>query len=130
MGFLQMGAAQKDRVQHAVSSSSQLDDFQRESVLDFLQGKQTAQSSGEITGMLKAMLEEMEGDLKSATADEASAAKSFSELSAAKSAEIAAATSAIESETKAFLADLGKQCAAKKAAWGERQAMRAEEIRR
>merc|ERR1719240_1748982 len=91
MGFLQMGAAQKDRVQHAVSSSSQLDDFQRESVLDFLQGKQTAQSSGEITGMLKAMLEEMEGDLKSATADEASAAKS---------AEIAAATSAIESKTK------------------------------
>jgi uncharacterized coiled-coil DUF342 family protein len=155
MGFLQMGAAQKDRVQHAVSSSSQLDDFQRESVLDFLQGKQTAQSSGEITGMLKAMLEEMEGDLKSATADEASAAKSFSELSAAKSAEIAAATSAIESKTKragecaveivqtqddledteadvaetqAFLADLGKQCAAKKAAWGEMQAMRAEEI--
>ena len=60
MGFLQMGAAQKDRVQRAVSSSSQLDDFQRQSVLDFLQGQSTAQSSGEITGMLKAMLEEME----------------------------------------------------------------------
>merc|ERR1719263_2617078 len=116
--------------------------------MDLLQGKQTAQSSGEITGMLKAMLEEMEGDLKSATADEATAAKGFSDLSAAKNAEIASATSAIESKTKragevaveivqtqddveeteAFLADLGKQCAAKKAAWGERQAMRAQEV--
>merc|ERR1719310_2639477 len=101
------------------------------------------------------MLEEMEGDLKSATADEASATKAFSDLSAAKNAEIASATSAIESKTKragevaveivqtqddvedteadvaeteAFLADLGKQCAAKKAAWGERQAMRAQEV--
>ena len=41
-----------------------------------------------------------QGDLKSATADEASAAKGFSDLSAAKNAEIASATSAIESKTK------------------------------
>merc|ERR1719181_2423261 len=59
MGFLQMGAEQQDRVERVVSQSSQMDDFQRQSVMDFLQGKQTAQSSGEITGMLKAMLEEM-----------------------------------------------------------------------
>jgi len=153
--FMQMGSEQKNRMERVVSQSSQVDDFQRESVMDLLQGKQTAQSSGEITGMLKAMLEEMEGDLKSATADEATAAKGFSDLSAAKNAEIASATSAIESKTKragevaveivqtqddvedteadvaeteAFLADLGKQCAAKKAAWGERQAMRAQEV--
>ena len=37
-------------------------------------------------------------------------------------------TEADVAETQAFLADLGKQCAAKKAAWGEMQAMRAEEI--
>merc|ERR1719473_1696160 len=150
-----MDSTQKSRVQRVVASTTALDDFQRDSVLEMLQGQQTAQSSGEITGMLKAMLEEMEGDLKSATADEASAAKGFSDLSAAKSAEIASATSAIESKTKragevaveivqtqdnledteadvaetqAFLADLGKQCAEKKAAWGERQKMRAEEI--
>merc|ERR1719456_247033 len=155
MGFIQMAASQKTVVERVVSQSNQVDDFQRESVLELLQGKETAQSSGEITGMLKAMLEEMEGDLKSATADEATAAKGFSDLSAAKNAEIAAATSAIESKTKragevaveivqteddledtenevaetqAFLADLGKQCAAKKAAWGEMKAMRAEEI--
>merc|ERR1719262_718393 len=153
--FLQMGSEQKSRVERVVSQSNQVDDFQRQSVMDLLQGKQTAQSSGEITGMLKAMLEEMEGDLKSATADEATAAKGFSDLSAAKNAEIASATSAIESKTKRagegaveivqteddledtdadvtetqkFLADLGKQCAEKKAAWGERQAMRAQEI--
>ena len=41
-----------------------------------------------------------QGDLKSATADEASASKAFSDLSAAKNAEIASATSAIESKTK------------------------------
>merc|ERR1719243_498935 len=113
------------------------------------------QSSGEITGMLKAMLEEMEGDLKSATENEESAAKSFSDLSAAKNAEIASATSAIESKTKragevaveivqtqddledteeeaketqAFIGDLATQCAEKKADWAERQKMRAEEI--
>merc|ERR1719456_340920 len=153
--FMQMGSEMERRVERAVSQSNQVDDFQRESVLDLLQGKQTAQSSGEITGMLKAMLEEMEGDLKSATADEASAAKAFSDLSAAKSAEIASATSAIESKTKragevaveivqtqddledteaevseteAFLGDLGKQCAEKKAEWSERQKMRAEEV--
>merc|ERR1719454_2746607 len=155
MGFLQMGAEQQDRVERVVSQSSQLDDFQRQSVMEFLQGKQTAQSSGEITGMLKAMLEEMEGDLKSAQADEASAAKSFSELSSAKASEIAAATSAIESKTKRagevaveivqteddledtqadlaetqkFLGDLATQCASKKAEWGERQKLRAEEV--
>merc|ERR1719487_47324 len=138
-----------------VSSTSELDDFQRESVMDFLQGKESAQSSGEITGMLKAMLEEMEGDLATAKKDEATAVSGFEELSAAKAAEIEAATAAIEAKTKRsgevavevvqtaddvedtqadvaettkFLADLDKQCAAKKAEWAERQKMRAEEI--
>merc|ERR550514_289045 len=77
--FLQMAASQKAVLERAVASTSQLDDYQRESVTDFLQGKQTAQSSGEIMGMLKAMLEE---------------------LSAAKAAEISSATSAIEAKTK------------------------------
>merc|ERR1719371_109106 len=153
--FLQMGAEQKSRVERVVSQSNQMDDFQRESVLDLLQGKETAQSSGEITGMLKAMLEEMEGDLATAKKDDATAVIGFEELSSAKSAEIASATSAIESKTKragevavevvqtkddmedteaevketqAFIGDLAKQCAEKKADWAERQKMRAEEI--
>merc|ERR1719191_527630 len=101
------------------------------------------------------MLEEMEGDLKTARSDEASAVASFEELSAAKTAEIQAATAAIEAKTKRsgevavevvqtaddledtqadvaetqkFLGDLGKQCAAKKAEWSERQKLRAEEV--
>merc|ERR1719160_2256866 len=153
--FLQMGASQKEVVQRMVSSTSQLDEFQRESVMDLLQGKETAQTSGEITGMLKAMLEEMEGDLATAKKDDATAVIGFEELSSAKSAEIASATSAIESKTKragevavevvqtkddledteaevketqAFIGDLAKQCVEKKADWAERQKMRAEEI--
>merc|ERR1719238_286128 len=98
--FLQMGAAQKATVQRMVAATSAIDDFQRESVMDLLQGKESAQSSGEITGMLKAMLEEMEGDLATAKKDEATAASGFEDLSAAKEAEIASATSAIESKTK------------------------------
>merc|ERR1719281_1495626 len=144
MGLIQMASSQKEVVQRMVSSTSQLDDYQRESVMDLLQGKETAQSSGEIMGMLKAMLEEMEGDLATAKKDEATAVAGFEELSAAKEAEIASATSAIESKTKragevavevvqtkddledteeetaettAFLGDLGKQCAEKKADW-------------
>merc|ERR1719395_38961 len=101
------------------------------------------------------MLEEMEGDLASAKADEASAVSAFDDLSKAKNSEISAATSAIESKTKRagevaveivqteddledteadvaetqkFLGDLGKQCAEKKASWGERQTMRAQEM--
>merc|ERR1719172_415511 len=153
--FLQMGSSQKAVLERAVAASSQLDEFQRESVMDLPQGKETAQSSGEITGMLKAMLEEMEGDLATAKKDEATSAAGFEELSAAKAAEIASATSAIESKTKrsgevavevvqtkddmedtekeaketqAFIGDLAAQCAEKKGDWAERQKMRAEEV--
>merc|ERR1719301_109465 len=135
--------------------TSTLDDYQRESVTDFLQGKESAESSGEIMGMLKAMLEEMEGDLATAKKDEASSVTGFEELSAAKSAEISSATSAIESKTKrsgevavevvqtkddledteaevketqSFIGDLATQCAEKKGDWAERQKMRAEEV--
>ena len=43
---------------------------------------------------------ETQGDLSTAEKDEATAAAGFEELSAAKAAEIASATSAIESKTK------------------------------
>merc|ERR1719478_77371 len=86
---------------------------------------------------------------------EKAATKGFEELAAAKKAEIAAASEAIESktvrsgdlavsvtttaddiedttaemkETEAFLANLASQCALKKKEWAARQAMRAEEI--
>merc|ERR1719487_1485950 len=101
------------------------------------------------------MNDEMKSDLKTAESDEAKASKGFEELSAAKTAEVAAATSAIESKTKRsgelaveivqaadsiedekkevaeteqFLGDLGKQCAEKKGEWAERTKLRAEEV--
>merc|ERR1719274_350702 len=80
--FMQISSSQKTILQRMVAATTTLDDYQREGATNFLQGKESAQSSGEIMGMLKAMLEEMEGD------------------SAAKAAEIASATSAIESKTK------------------------------
>merc|ERR1719159_1540680 len=153
--LMQMGTSQKLVLLRAVAATTTLDEYQREGATAFLQGKESAQSSGEIMGMLKAMLEEMEGDLSTAEKDEAAAIAGFEELSAAKAAEIASATSAIESKTKrsgevavevvqtkddledtlaevketeAFLGDLGKQCAEKKADWSERQKMRAEEV--
>merc|ERR1719265_315020 len=105
--------------------------------------------------MLKAMLEEMQGDLSRAQKEEAAAQQGFEELSAAKASEIAAATKAIESksqragqvavevvqtgddvedttadleETQKFLADLAGQCKSKKAEWAERQTLRANEV--
>merc|ERR1719156_446358 len=97
----------------------------------------------------------MSADAAATKKDEAASAEGYSELKAAKTAEVNAATSAIEqktkrsgelaveiaqteddledteaevAETEKFLGDLASQCAAKKAEWSERQKMRAEEV--
>merc|ERR1719299_189714 len=156
--FLQ-STAKKTLLIQAVQKTQAVDDYQRDELLGLLQGTNPfgaySGQSGEIVGMLKAMKDEMAGDLKSTVADEEAAAKGFEELSAAKKQEIAAAGEAIESktvrsgelavsvtttaddiedttaemkETQAFLANLGAQCALKKKEWAERQSVRAEEI--
>merc|ERR1719199_547613 len=154
--FLQMPSNMVSLVETAVERSSAVDDFQKQDIMALLQGKQEySPQSGQITGMLKAMLDEMSGDLKTTNSDEATAAQGFADLKAAKTSEVNAATSAIEqktrrsgelaveiaqteddledtqaevAETEKFLGDLGAQCAAKKAEWSERQKMRAEEV--
>jgi len=154
--FLQLPQEQKQLVQRLIATSSDADDFQKQDALSMLQGQsQAGGSTDQIIGMLKAMQEEMEGDLKSAQETEATAKSSFAELSAAKASEIEAATAAIESktgrsgqvavevvqtaddledtqadvaETQKFLGDLAQQCSAKKAEWSERQKLRAEEV--
>jgi len=153
--FMQMGSEQKALVQRLVESSETVDDYQRSEITDLLQNKAGMQSTDAIVGMLKAMQEEMEGDLKAAEEAEATAVSDFESLSSAKASEVAASTSAIESKTKragevavqivqtqddledtladvketqAFLGDLAAQCSAKKAEWSERQTMRAEEV--
>merc|ERR1719486_539884 len=150
--FLQTGV-RADRIIKVARSSHAVGDFEREEVLSMLQGK--TQASGEILGMLKAMLDEMDGDYKGAISDEEAAEKGYKELEAAKQAEISAASSAIEAktarsgelavavvttkddiedttaemeDTQAFLANLGAQCATKKKEWAERSKVRAEEI--
>merc|ERR1719281_1143097 len=92
--FMQISSSQKAVLERMVGATTTLDDYQRDGMMAFVQGKESAQSSGEIMGMLKAMLEEMEGDLATAEKDEATAVAGFEELSAAKAAEIASATSA------------------------------------
>merc|ERR1719271_1041097 len=153
--FMQMPKSSSSRVQTAVERSSQVDDFQKQTILDLLQGKQSDTSSGQITGMLKAMLDEMSADAASVKKDEASSSEGYGELKAAKTAEVNAATSAIEkktkrsgelaveiaqteddledtkaevAETEKFLGDLATQCKSKKDEWAERQKMRAEEV--
>merc|ERR1719421_1847030 len=156
--FLQ-SAGKKTLLIQAAQKTQAVDDYQRDELLGFLQGTNPfgaySGQSGEIVGMLKAMKDEMAGDLKSTVAAEEAAVKGFEELSAAKKQEIAAASEAIESktvrsgelavsvtttaddiedttaemkETQAFLANLGAQCAEKKKEWAERQSMRAEEV--
>jgi len=155
LGFLQMSGAAKNRVIAMVGNSMKTDDYEKQQIIALLQGKSGATGSGEILGMLKAMKDEMEGDLKTANSDEATAKAGYEDLVAAKTSEVDAATSAIESKTKRsgelaveiaqcaddiedttaevaetdkFLGDLGTQCAEKKAEWGTRQQMRAEEV--
>merc|ERR1719262_1914254 len=157
--FMQMSKGNLQRLRSVVESRD-MSDMDRSVVLDLLQGKQNpfgaySGQSGEIVGMLKAMKDEMAGDLKGTVAAEEAAAAGFEELAAAKKAEIAAASEAIESktvrsgelavsvtttaddiedttaemkETQAFLANLSVQCAEKKKEWAERQSMRAEEV--
>jgi len=144
---------------HMFRATRTIDDFQKNEVVSMLQGKNPfgdyGAQSGEIVGMLKAMKDEMDGDLNGAISDEETAAKGFEELSAAKNAEIDASSSAIEAKTaragelavsvvttaddvldttkemegtEAFVANLASQCALKKKEWAARQSMRAEEI--
>ena len=95
--FMQMPKASSSRVQTAVERSSQVDDFQKQTILDLLQGKAgVTDSSAQITGMLKAMLDEMSADAATTKKDEATSVEGYGELKAAKTAEVNAATSAID----------------------------------
>merc|ERR1719247_2770501 len=99
--FIQQNKDSVARVMKVVKSATSVDEYEKNEVLDLLQGKQNpfgdySAASGEIVGMLKAMKDEMDKDLDGAIGDEETAAKGFEELAAAKNAEISAA---IESKT-------------------------------
>jgi len=112
-------------------------------------------ASGQITGILKQMSDTMQKNLETATTEENAAIKDFEGLVAAKTKEINALGSEVESKTsrigelgvqlvtlkedlddttkslaedEAFLADLEKNCKTKEDEWAKRQAIRAEEV--
>merc|ERR1719380_203339 len=129
---------------------------QNEEVLAFIsQGMGYAPASGEITGILKTMHDEMTADFKEEKAAEEAAIKAYDELIASKTKEVNALTKALEEkmtrvgelaveivqmkndlgdteqaliEDKKFLADLSKNCATKQAEWDEIVKTRNEEL--
>jgi len=139
-----------------VAKNKDLDDDERQTLTAFLQGDASyAPSSGEITGILKTMGDEMSKSLSEATAEEEASIKAFEELVAAKTKEINALTASIESKTvrvgelsveivqmkndlsdtqealledEKFLKDLDKTCATKTAEWEEIVKTRGEEL--
>merc|ERR1719362_1403161 len=137
---------------------AELPDETREEVLSFLSGKVSedyAPQSGQITGILKQMEEEMAKGLEEATAVETESIKNYEALMTAKKKEVETLTAQIEEEqtrlgdlgveiagmendledteqslgedTK-FLAELGANCEKKEKEWAEIQKTRAEEL--
>merc|ERR1719197_860488 len=116
---------------------------QEQDVVSFLsQGEGYAPASGEITGILKTMHDEMTADFNEEKAAEEAAIKAYDELMAAKTKEVNALTKALEekmtrsgelavdivqmkndlgdpaaalAQDKEFLADMKKNCATKEA---------------
>jgi len=142
-----------------LSVSMDMSSMDREMITQFLtqaqgQSSDYVPASGQITGILKQMLDTMQSSLDTATSDENAAVKSFDGLVSAKTKEINALTKSIESKTsrigelgvelvtqkedlddttksliedEAFLKDLDKNCKAKEDEWAVRQKLRAEE---
>merc|ERR1719181_1942926 len=118
---------------------------QEEELVSFLSGtEEYAPASGEITGILKTMHDEMSKDIADQNAAEKAAIAAYDELMAAKTKEVAALSKALEdkmtrvgevavqivqmkndlgdtaealAEDKKFLADMEKNCAKKTAEW-------------
>jgi len=155
--FLQTNAA-KLLKKLALSRHDTLIDEDQDELLSFLsstQDSQYAPQSGQITGILKQMGDEMRKSLAEATAAEEAAIKSYGELMAAKEQEVIVLTKAIETKMdrigslgveiaqmkndlgdteealiadKEFIANLDKACATKAAEWDEIVKTRAEEL--
>jgi len=155
-GFLQTNTAQV--LKQLALTDTNLLDADRQDIMAFLSGGQGGQyvpASGQITGILKTIHDEMSKSLADAEAAEAAAVSSFDALMAAKTKEVGANTKAIEVKTvrvgelavrivmmkndltdtqeqliedAKFLADLEKNCAAQTKEWDEHQKTRSQEL--
>jgi len=154
-GFLQTTSAS---VVRSLSISMDMSSVDRDMLTSFLTSGSSASyspKSGEITGILKTMLDEMSADLADATDKENAAIVGFDELVGAKTKEIDALTKAIESksirvgelgvkiaqmkndlsdteedlaESKKFLGDLEGNCEKKKKEWSVYKQMQGQEL--
>jgi len=154
-GFLQTTAAS---VVRGLSISMDMSSVDRDLLTSFLSAGASSSYSpkaGEISGILKTMLDEMSADLKDVTDKENSSIVAFDELVGAKKKEIDALTKAIESksirvgelgvkiaemkndltdtqedliESKKFLGDLAVNCENKKKEWSMYKKMQGEEL--
>merc|ERR1719265_1228803 len=154
--FVQMPEAKKLRA--LIEASKYTNSYDRSLVISFMEqsGESSAPDSDQIVGILKGMKDEMEASIKELTSAEDSAVKGYGELKAAKTAEEAAASSAIKTktaragelavsivqssdaledttkemaDTEKFLATLAVQCKTKQEEWAARQKVRAEEVK-
>jgi len=154
-GFLQTGTANVLR-RLVSSSSSHLSDDDRQALSSFLaDGSSYAPQSGQITGILKTMHDEMSAALADAVSTENAAINAYKGLMQSRLKEKAALTAAIETKSarvgelgvqiasmqndagdtaealeadQKFLAQLEKGCATKTAEWEARSKTRAEEL--
>jgi len=154
--FLQTSTAAA--VRSIALSGVSMSDVDRQDLMAFLsqgQGSGYVPQSGQITGILKTLKDEMSATLADATGEENGSISSYDGLMAAKKKQVEALTAAIEAkskrvgelgvkiametndlgdtgaailEDKKFLADLAKNCATKKAEWDDIQSMRAQEM--
>merc|ERR1719327_2463398 len=132
-----------------------MDTMDRRDTVAFLEQGESVRGSGEIVGILKAMKDDMEAELKDAVASEEKSIAGFGDLKASKEKEIEMATEAIETkmgragelavsvvqikdaledaneetaDTQKFLATLESDCATKEKEMAERTKMRNMEI--
>jgi chromosome segregation ATPase len=152
--FLQTTAAAS--VKQLAMNSQKMMDADRQDVLSFLSGSSDyAPASGEITGILKTMLDEMNVDLSDAQAAESQAVSDYEALMAAKKKEIDALSAMIEqkltrvgdlgveiqemkndlgdtadglADDAKFLEDLDKNCAIKQKLFDENVKYRTQEL--
>jgi len=152
--FLQTESA--SALKNFVMGKNNMYEADRNDILAFLSGSSDyAPASGQITGILKTMHDEMTADLNDATTSEASSVSAYDELMAAKKKEVEALTGMIEDklvrvgdlgveiqqmkndagdtaeglvDDKKFLEDLDKNCAAKQKLFDENVKYRGQEL--
>merc|ERR1719158_507433 len=145
-----------DRLKKIVQSYPNVDVSDRRQAVAFLEdSSESTAASDQIVGILKAMKDDIEAELKEAIADEEKAVAGYNDLKASKEKEIEMATEAIETkmarqgelavsvvqtkdaledaneeaaDTTKFLATLEKDCATKEQEMAERTKMRNMEI--